>query len=238
MNMTSLKGTIFLIPTPLGEIDHGNSLPAYNEHIISTLDIFIVEEIRTARRFLRKAKYKKDFETVVFHLLNEHTKFEDLSGFLHDAEEGKSIGLLSEAGCPAVADPGAMIVKLAHEKSLKVVPLTGPSSIILSLMASGLNGQSFTFHGYLPIKPMERKTKIKELDRIVQRHSQTQIFIEAPYRNKQIIESLLENCSDQTLLCIASNITLPDESISTRTIREWRKIKPDPGKRPTVYLLG
>lgn len=236
--MTIAKGTLYLIPTPLGETDHGHSLPAYNEQIIHSLDVFIVEELKTARRFLRKAGYKKDFETTTFHVLNEHTPFTEVSGFLQEAFDGKNIGLLSEAGCPAVADPGAIVVKLAHERSVKVVPLTGPSSIILSLMASGLNGQSFTFHGYLPVKPLERKARIKELDRIAQRHSQTQIFIEAPYRNKQMIEALLESCNDQTLLCIASNLTMPDEYIATKTVGEWRKIKPDPEKRPTVFLLG
>jgi 16S rRNA (cytidine1402-2'-O)-methyltransferase len=236
--MTHSKGNLYLIPTPLGELDHHYTLPSYNNQIISTLDCFIVEELRTARRFLRKAGYNRNFETVVFHVLNEHTRPEETSGFLLIADQGQNIGLLSEAGCPAVADPGSVVVKIAHEKGIRVVPLTGPSSIILSLMASGLNGQSFTFHGYLPVKPPERKIKLKELDRFASRHLNTQIFIEAPYRNRQMIDAILENCSDQTLLCIASNVTMFDEFIVTKTISEWRKIKPDPGKRPTVFLLG
>lgn len=236
--MTQFKGNLYLIPTPLGEIDHGHALPPYNSQIINLLDCFIVEELRTARRFLRKNGYKRDFETVTFHVLNEHTRIEDTSEFLVQADEGRNIGLLSEAGCPAVADPGSLVVKIAHDKGIKVVPLTGPSSIILSLMASGLNGQFFTFHGYLPVKPPERKLKLKELDRFASRHLNTQIFIEAPYRNRQMIDAILETCSDQTLLCIASNVTMIDEFIVTKTIREWRRIKPDPGKRPTVFLLG
>lgn len=236
--MQKNKGNLYLIPTPLGEHDHFYTLPEYNAQIIAKLNIFIVEELKTARRFLRKAGYKNDFESVTFHLLNEHTNPMEASGFLNLALEGHDIGLLSEAGCPAVADPGSNVVNMAHQSGIRVIPLTGPSSIIMALMASGMNGQKFTFHGYLPIKPHERHQKIKDLDRICQKHSETQIFIEAPYRNRQIIQALLETCSDNTLLCIATNISLPDESIKTLTVRDWRKINPDPGKNPTVYLLG
>lgn len=236
--MHSEKGKLYLIPTPLGENDPNQSLPAFNNTIIENIDVFIVEELRTARRFLRKIGYKKDFESVVFHLLNEHTQAEEITSFLDEAITGKDIGLLSEAGCPAVADPGSNVVALAHSKGVRVIPLSGPSSIILALMSSGLNGQKFTFHGYLPVKPIERKQKIKELDRFAQRHNEAHIFIEAPYRNKQMVDSLLETCSDHTLLCIATNLTLPNESVKTRSIVEWRKIKPDPGKNPTVFLLG
>lgn len=232
------KGTLYLIPTPLGENDPTQTLPGYNNTILEHIEVFIVEELRTARRFLRKAGYKKDFETVIFHVLNEHTQADEIASFLDEILKGKNIGLLSEAGCPAVADPGSSVVALAHSKGVRVIPLAGPSSIILALMSSGLNGQKFTFHGYLPVKPAERKQKIKELDRLSQRHNEAQIFIEAPYRNKQMIESLLETCSDHTLLCIATNLTMPDESVKTKSIVEWRKINPDPGKKPTVYVLG
>jgi len=232
------KGNLYLIPTPLGENEHDISLPEHNIRIIQTLHIFIVEELRTARRFLRKAGYTKDFETVSFFILNEHTPENEATEFLSDALKGNHIGLLSEAGCPAVADPGSFIVQLAHQKGLKVIPLVGPSSIMMALMASGLNGQSFVFHGYLPVKPEQRKSKLRDLDRIVNHQSQTQIFIEAPYRNKQIIQAIISNCSDETLLCIACNITMPDESIVTKSIKDWKKTNYDPGKRPVVFLLG
>lgn len=231
-------GIIYLIPTSLGDVDITRSLPDYNLKIISQLEVFIVEELRSARRFLRKCGYVKDFETVTFHILNEHTDFNDVSVFLAEALKGINIGLLSEAGCPAIADPGASIIKIAHEKRLKVVPLTGPSSITLALMASGLNGQHFTFHGYLPVKTNERKQRLKDLDRNLRNGSHTQIFIEAPYRNKQMIEAILENCSDSTQFCIASNITMPDEMIVTKTIKEWKRKIPDIGKNPTVFLIA
>ena len=235
--MSNQKGKLFLIPTPLGDIKPDLVLPSINIDIISTLNIFIVEELRTARRFLRSYGYKTDFNEVTFHVLNEHTQSEELDGFLAETANGISIGLLSEAGAPAVADPGALIVRLAHEKNIKVVPLIGPSSILLALMASGLNGQEFTFHGYLPVKPNERKQKLRDINKHSQKQLHTHIFIEAPYRNKQMIDSILEVCSDDTLLCIATNITLPDEFISTKPVYLWRKIKPDPGKNPTVFLL-
>lgn len=236
--MANPKGNLYLIPTPLGENEHNYSIPEHNFRIIQTLNIFIVEELKTARRFLKKAGYKTDLETVKFYILNEHTLEEEASEFLSDASDGINIGLLSEAGCPAVADPGSFIVQLAHRKGLKVIPLVGPSSIMMALMASGLNGQGFVFHGYLPVKPDQRKTKLKELDRIVHHQSQTQIFIEAPYRNMQVYEAILSSCSDQSLLCIACNITMPDESIITCSIKEWKKKNYNPGKRPAVFLLG
>ncbi len=245
--MSTEKGALYLIPTPLGDVSIDQVIPAYNLEIIYRLDVFIVEELRTARRFLKKCGYKKDFDSVTFYTLNEHTQDVEMTGFLDKAMQGTPIGLLSEAGCPAVADPGTSVVNHAHQKGIRVIPLTGPSSIILSLMASGLNGQQFTFHGYLPVKSQDRKQKIKELERSAQRIPldksvqwlpHTHIFIEAPYRNKQMIDSLLETCNPNTLLCIASNITMPDESIKTKRIGDWKKNKPDPGKNPTVYLLS
>lgn len=232
------KGNLYLFPTTLGETDYKKVIPDYNIQVLLTIDVFIVEEIRTARRFLRKVGYKNDFELVTFHELNEHTRHEDISEYLNEIAIGKNIGLLSEAGCPAVADPGSQVVLLAHQKNIRVIPLTGPSSIILSLMASGLDGQNFTFHGYLPVKVGERIQKIKELNRSLRTKTHTHIFIEAPYRNKHIIESLLSACGDNTRLCIASNITMDDESILTKSIGEWKKINPDPGKKPTIFLLG
>lgn len=231
-------GTLFLIPSTLGETDPDKVLPAYNLQLMKQLDVFIVEELRTARRFLRKCGYAKDFDQVVFHLLNEHTPDHELLSFLEQVKAGSDTGLLSEAGCPAVADPGSAVVKLAQQMNIRVVPLSGPSSIILSLMASGFNGQQFTFHGYLPVKEHDRIRKIKELEKDLFKTGQTHIFIEAPYRNRHMIESILSSCSNEVMLCIASNLSLSDESVRTASVAEWKKINPDPGKKPTVFLLS
>jgi 16S rRNA (cytidine1402-2'-O)-methyltransferase len=235
--MRPQKGVLYLLPTPLGDTSPELVLPNSNFTIINNLNVFIVEELRTARRFLRSYGYKRNFEEVIFYVLNEHTLPEEYSGFLEEAEKGMSIGLLSEAGVPAVADPGSSIVRIAHQKNIRVVPLIGPSSIIMALMASGLNGQAFTFHGYLPVKPNERKQKLRDLTKQSNRQEHTHIFIEAPYRNKQMIESILEVCHDDMLLCIATNISLPTEAIATRTIKEWKRQNHDPSKNPTVYLI-
>lgn len=233
------RGTLYLIPTPLGDQDRNVSIPDYNLEIIMSLDIFIVEELRTARRFLRKFGYKKDFDTVTFYVLNEHTPFEEMLSFRDPLKEGKSIGLLSEAGCPNIADPGEQLIYQSHVMGARVIPLTGPSSIIMSLMASGLTGQQFTFHGYLPVKPDERSQKIKEIDRLISKgHNHTHIFIEAPYRNRQLLEALLQHLSEDTLLCVAANITMHDESINTMRVGEWKKRKSEPGKVPTVFLVS
>lgn len=236
--MADQKATLFLIPTPLGDTAPDHVLPAYALLQLQQLDVFIVEELRTARRFLRKCGYKKDFDEVRFYLLNEHTPPDEVAGFLEPARTGINTGLLSEAGCPAVADPGSQAVKLAHEAGIRVVPLSGPSSILMALMGSGFNGQHFTFHGYLPVKAPERSKKIREIERDILRTGQTHIFIEAPYRNKHMIDSILANCGNELLLCIASNISLPDESIHTASVAQWKKRNPDPGKKPTVYLLS
>lgn len=236
--MKTTKGSLFLIPSTLGDSEPQKVLPAFNLNLLLQIDVFIVEELRTARRFLRKCGYSKDFESTTFHLLNEHTPEDELHSMLDEALNGKDIGVLSEAGCPAVADPGSLAVRLAHEKGIRVVPLSGPSSIILGLMASGFNGQHFTFHGYLPVKEGDRIKKIKELERDLYRTDQTHIFIEAPYRNKQMIASILSACSEGTMLCIASNLTLSDESVHSASVGYWKKNNPDPGKKPTVYLLS
>ena len=236
--MNILKGSLYLIPTPLGDVEVNQVLPDYNRLIIMELDTFVVEELRTARRFLRKIGFKKDFEEVSFFVLNEHTQSEELTEMLYSTNNGKSVGLLSEAGCPAIADPGAALVNIAHQNEIRIIPLTGPSSIILSLMASGLNGQQFTFNGYLPVKLFERKQRLKELERLALKHSTTQIFIETPYRNQSMFESVLEVCNETTLLCVAIDITLPDEVIMTKSIKDWRKSKFTIGKQPAVFLLG
>jgi len=222
----------------LGDTPPEQVLPAYNIQLLQQLDVFIVEELRTARRFLRKCGYTKDFDRTTFYILNEHTAENDILSFLEQVKLGINTGLLSEAGCPAVADPGSKVVQLAQELGIRVVPLSGPSSIIMALMASGFNGQYFTFHGYLPVKEPDRIKKIREIERDSLKTGQTHIFIEAPYRNKHMIESLLLTCGNDTMLCIASNISLSDESVISAPVGRWKKINPDPGKKPTVYLLS
>lgn len=236
--MTSPKGTLYLIPGPLGDTPPEQVIPEYNFHIIKQLTVFVVEELRTARRFLRKCGFTSNFDECTFFVLNEHTSLADVPSFLNSAISGSNIGLLSEAGCPAVADPGSALVRSAHESGIRVIPLSGPSSIMMALMASGMNGQNFTFHGYLPVKEPDRIKKIKEIERDLQRTGQTHIFIEAPYRNRQMIDSILSSCMDNTLLCIACNVTMPDEEIKTDSISYWKKRNYNPGKRPAVFLLS
>lgn len=227
-----------MIPSTLGDTLPEKVLPAYNLQLLHQFDVFIVEEIKTARRFLRKCGYKKDFDTVTFHILNEHTPDNEVFDFLNQAKNGLDTGLLSEAGCPAVADPGSKAVRLAHEMGIRVIPLSGPNSIIMALMASGFNGQNFTFHGYLPVKAPERVQKIKEIERDLLRTGQTHIFIETPYRNNHMIESILSNCNSDTQFCIACNISLEDEWVKTATIGQWKKQIPVLGKKPSVFLLS
>ena len=232
------KGNLYLIPTPLGETGFDAGLPTINSQILQLIDTFIVEELRTARRFLRKAGYTKDFENVTFHILNEHTPDHEALGMLENCDAGKLTGLLSEAGLPCIADPGNIIVRLAHRKGIRVVPLTGPSSIMLALMASGLNGQNFAFHGYLPVKPDERNKALRELELAASRGNQTQIFIETPYRNLAMLESIVKTCHPSLMLCIAVDLTLETEWIRSMPIVEWKRQKPDLHKRPAVFLLG
>lgn len=198
---------------------------------------FIVEDVRSARRFLKKVDKGIDIDTLTFYELNKHTSPEAISGYLKPLEAGESMGVISEAGCPAVADPGADVVAIAQRKNLQVVPLVGPSSIILSVMGSGFNGQSFAFNGYLPIEPSERAKKLKALEQRIYNEHQTQLFIETPYRNNKMIEDILNNCRPQTKLCIAANITCSDEYIKTKTVKEWRGHTPDLTKIPCIFLL-
>lgn len=232
------KGNLYLIPTPLGESGFDASLPANNLLLLQRIDTFIVEELRTARRFLRKAGYTKDFETVTFYLLNEHTPDDEVTGMLANTLNGQHIGLLSEAGLPCIADPGNIAVRLAHRKGIRVVPLTGPSSIMLALMASGLNGQNFVFHGYLPVKPDERSKALRDLEHAASKGNQTQIFIETPYRNLQMLESIVKTCNSALTLCIAADLTLETEWIRSMPLNDWKRQKPELHKRPAVFLLG
>ena len=231
------KGTLYLIPSVLADGNVNKVIPEGTLQILHSLDHFIVEELRTARRYLIKARIPRKIDDLTFYVFNEHSTTDNLEQFLGPAMEGHSIGLLSEAGVPCVADPGAMIVKFAHQAGIKVVPLTGPSSILLALMASGFNGQNFSFAGYLPTDSLLRSKRIKELENRMQAEDQTQIFIEAPYRNLQLFDALIRNCHPETLLCIAVDITAESEHILALPVKEWRRKTPDIQKRNTIFLI-
>lgn len=233
-----METALYLLPVTLGDTAIDKVLPAYNADIIREIKHFIVEDVRSARRFLKKVDREIDIDTLSFYPLNKHTSPEDISGYLNPLAEGHSMGVISEAGCPAVADPGADVVAIAQRRNLKVVPLVGPSSIILSVMASGFNGQSFAFHGYLPIEPNERSKRLKELEGRIYSEHQTQLFIETPYRNHKMLDDILKACRLQTKLCIAANITCEGEYIKTRTVKEWKGTAlPDLSKIPCIFLL-
>ena len=235
------RGVIYMIPCPIA--DHSSVwevLPESNRKIMDSLDYFIVENTRSARRFLSKAGVARPIEELEFVELNEHTTSQsDVERMLKPILEGRSAGVISEAGVPGIADPGADIVALAHRNGIRVVPLVGPSSIVMVMMASGQNGQSFAFVGYLPIKEGERVQRIKQLERRAQQENQAQIFIEAPYRNLKLMESLLKTLSPKMRLSVAADITSENEYIVTRTIEEWKRSpKPEIEKRPTIFVLG
>lgn len=232
-----METALYLLPVTLGETSIERVLPTYNKEILLGIKHFIVEDIRSARRFLKKVERSINIDELTFFPLNKHTSPEDISGYLKPLMEGNPMGVISEAGCPAVADPGADVVAIAQRKNLKVVPLVGPSSIILSVMGSGFNGQSFAFHGYLPIEPNERAKRIKTLEQRVYSENQTQLFIETPYRNHKMMEDIIKNCRPQTKLCIAANITCEGEFIKTKTIKEWQGKLPDLNKIPCIFLI-
>ncbi len=229
---------LFLVPNILSEGEWQNVLPARVFPILSQTRHFIVENIRTARRFLKQVNREINIDELVFFELNKYTPPVELPFFLKPLEQGENVAVISEAGCPGIADPGAEIVKLAHQKGYKVIPLVGPSSIVLALMASGLNGQQFAFNGYLPVKAGERPKAISSLEKVAQKTGQTQIFIETPYRNNQMIDDLLKTCSPSTLLCIAANLTGEKEFIATKTISQWKGKTPDLHKQPAIFLIG
>ena len=228
---------LYLIPVLLGDTAVERVLPTYNQEVVRDIRHFIVEDVRSARRFLKKVDKDFDIDGSQFYPLNKHTSPEEISGYLKPLEEGHSMGVISEAGCPAVADPGADVVALAQRKHLKVVPLIGPSSIILSVMGSGFNGQSFAFNGYLPIEAADRTKRLKLLEQRAYTEQQTQIFIETPYRNNRLVEDILATCRPQTRLCIAANITCEEEYIVTRTLKEWKGHVPDLSKQPCIFLI-
>lgn len=233
--MNSLK--LYLIPTLLGNDDFERSIPKWNLEIIKSLYVFVVENEKSARKFIKTILPEKKQSELEIHILDKNTTDQELSEISNLFSGNKNIGILSEAGLPAVADPGARLVRLAHKKGVEVIPLVGPSSILLALMASGMNGQQFTFHGYLPIDKFERKKSIQKLESDSKSQGMTQIFMETPYRNNQLLEDLIKFCNPSTLLCIASNITMEDEFISTKTIREWAQKKTDFHKKPAIFLL-
>ncbi len=231
------KGTLYLIPVPLGENAPNEVLPENVFRLVDLLDIYIVENSKTARKFIKTIQPEKKQSTLRLMELNKHTEQHEIKEFINPLLEGKDMGLMSDAGCPGVADPGALIVKLAHEKGIKVVPLVGPSSILLSMMGSGMNGQSFAFNGYLPIDKNDKKNILKNLEKRSFEYKQSQIFIETPYRNNQLIEELINVLHPNTHLCIACDLTLPTEFIQTHPISYWKKNKPDLHKRPCIFVI-
>ena len=229
---------LYLVPNVLSEGDWQNVLPAQLHSILTNTRHFIVEDIRTARRFLKLVNKEINIDECTFFELNKRTRYSEIPSFLKPIEQGFDVAVISEAGCPGVADPGADVVKIAHQKEYKVVPIVGPSSVLLALMASGLNGQNFAFKGYLPVKPNERVKEIQVLEKRVINQRQTQIFIETPYRNNQLIEDVIKTCFPGTYFCIAANITSENEFIVTKTIQDWKNKIPDLHKIPSIFLLG
>ena len=232
------KGQLYLIPVPLGESAVDAVLPAPVLAQARTLRHFVAENAKSARAFLKTLPTETPLQQIAIQELNEHTPKNALPELLAPLLSGHDVGLISEAGCPAIADPGASLVALAHEADIPVVPFVGPSSILLALMGSGLSGQNFSFHGYLPAKDEPRRRRIQELERESRKEQRTQLFIETPYRNRQMLQALIDTCSPQTRICVASNLTLPAERILTRTAGDWKTAAfPEIDKQPTVFLL-
>lgn len=237
--MEKIEPALYLIPVTLGETEYQKVLPEYNKKILRGIKNFIVENRRSAIRFLKLADSSIDIDSLEFLELNEHSDLVRISNYLDPLLKKKfPMGIISEAGCPAVADPGAVVVEMAQKKNLKVVPLSGPSSMIMAVMASGLNGQSFAFNGYLPVKPNERAAKIRQLENRAWNEKQTQLFIEAPYRNLKMLESILNSCRNETLVCVAAGLTTEQEFIKTLSVAEWKKSNEPPiNKVPAIFLI-
>ena len=237
MNSTNSLGKLYLIPVTMGECDPMDVLPQTVKRTIEFIDYYIVENEKTARKSIKAVLPEKKQSELVLFALNKHTDVKEHLSFIQPLLEGKNVGLMSEAGCPGVADPGAVIVKLAHEKGIQVIPLVGPSSILLAMMASGMNGQSFTFNGYLPIDKREKKSALKNFEKLSFDKNQSQIFIETPYRNNKLVEDILQALQPSTHLCIATDITLPTEYIKTLRVADWKKTKVDLHNRPTIFII-
>lgn len=232
------KGKLYLIPNTLGESPVDQVIPRGVTRVVSTLDHFIVENVRTARRYIRKLDAEKAIDPLSFYTLNKHTSKREMEEMAVPLTKGTDMGLMSEAGVPGIADPGEEIVKLVQQQGIRVIPLTGPSSVLLALMGSGLNGESFAFNGYLPIKSGERIKKLRSLEKKSRYEGQTQIFMETPYRNDKLLSDILSHCTANTFLCIASDITGAQEMIRTQSIREWKKNPPGLHKKPTIFILS
>ncbi len=235
-----MPGRLILFPVPIGAEDVEASLPAYNLKLLNGCHAFIVEELRTARRFLKHVGYQQSIDETTFHILNEHTEPAEIGHYLDPIDKGEDVGLLSEAGLPCVADPGALVTRMAQSKGVEIMPLVGPSSLMLALMASGLNGQQFAFLGYLPVDRHQRAAAIRSIEQTAIRTGQTQIFIEAPYRNNQMLEALSDTCHPETLICVACDLTLASQTVRTLTAAQWRKQRQNINlhKRNTVFLVG
>ncbi len=237
MKPITFLGKLYLIPTTLGEMNPEDVLPQTIKRSIDFIDYYIVENEKTARRFIKSVHPEKKQPDLKISVLNKHTEVQEHQEFIKPLLSGLNVGLMSEAGCPGVADPGAVIVKLAHEKGIQVVPLVGPSSILLAVMASGMNGQSFAFNGYLPIDKSEKKAALKNFEKISFEKNQSQLFIETPYRNNKLLEDILNTLHPNTNLCIACDITLPTEFIKTMAAKDWKKQKVDLQNRPSIFII-
>lgn len=235
--MAKAQGKLYLIPSTLGDIAPLEVLPISIKRAVEDINHYVVENEKSARRFIKKVSPRKHQPNLWIQVLNKYTEPQEIPNFLLPCLEGFDVGVLSEAGCPGIADPGAEVVRIAHEKNIQVIPLVGPSSIVLAMMASGLNGQNFAFNGYLPIDAPERKKEIKRLERLSIEKQQSQIFIETPYRNDKLFGELLRSLSIKTLLCIASDITLPTEFILTQSVRDWKNNSVELHKRPTIFIV-
>lgn len=230
-------GKVYLIPTTLGDMPPLEVLPISIKQTIEKLDHYIVENEKTARHFIKKISPRKSQPSLKLFALNKFTLAEEIPSFLNPCLEGYDVGILSEAGCPGIADPGAAVVKIAHDKNIQVIPLVGPSSILLALMASGMNGQNFAFNGYLPIDGADRKKHIKNLERRSKEENQSQVFIETPYRNNKMLEELIKTLAPSTRICVAADITLPTEYIKTKTAINWKTENVDLHKRPAIFII-
>ena len=237
MHIKSEFGKLYLIPVTLGDTPPLEVMPGMVQNIIETIDQYIVENEKTARRFIKQICPKKPQPSLKLHALNKHTDPTEIPNFLDPCLSGISMGLMSEAGVPGVADPGAEVVRIAHEKGIQVVPLVGPSSILMAMMSSGMNGQNFAFTGYLPIDQKEKRNELKRLERLSKDYNQAQLFIETPYRNNKMLDELCNTLNGNTRLCIACDITLPTEFIVTKPISVWKSNKPDLHKRPALFII-
>ena len=232
-----MTGKLYLIPTSLGDNAPLETIPISIKKIIESIDVYIVENEKSARRFIKAVSSGKSQSSLTLFTLNKFTDPLEIPLYLEECYKGNNIGLLSDAGCPAVADPGAEVVKIAHEKNIKTIPLVGPSSILLAMMSSGMNGQNFAFNGYLPIEKVERKSKIKQLEKRSFDENQSQLFIETPYRNNSVLEDLYKTLNSDTKICVACDLTLPTEYIKTQTAKQWKHSKLDFHKRPAIFII-